>query len=484
MPGKGFTNFIKSHAGSAGIAAAMNAGDLLSADNKLRGMLGTMKDMLLMRATMATGFASLFLMMKTGIDQLVRSTGSLDAALKKLAKVQDLSRAFERLAGNMKKARIEAQLFTDFAKDKNLKFDNVAEAAKNLATFGRGVLGGVQNLNLLNDAAAGTANSLQDTVQAAIAFTEALGSGGDISRAVRNLENMGILSDKTADSFIKMKKAGATRNEMVLRFQQELSSNFAGKAAEEAGTVQGIKARNEAVGKNLKEAFAKDFAEKEAARMESDVALKEAMVPFVGRIGKTLSGIDDVFGSGLWNRIKGAAFAGADAMGMIPAPSIGPDSMEKIQALRDQKNRKGPNTQEEVQAAIDRAAAKRGVSLSEQVAVATSQGAIGAVTRAQNLQSALSRFDELKDAGFDNEQAASGAARFVQAQIATRMGQGRLSLNAQAAVSDLARIGGGGGVEGARAADVANQQLDVQTDIYNVVLEMKSIIESGEKGEL
>jgi hypothetical protein len=117
----------------------------------------------------------------------------------------------------------------------------------------------------------------------------------------------------------------------------------------------------------------------------------------------------------------------------------------------------------------------RGLAYGENISRSIQQAELtgGDSTRYRNVGAAAEKYGQLRT--FLTEDAAKKRAiEFQSNAISLQAGQNRVSLNAAAAVSDLARIGGGGNVEQAQAGveDILKQQRDLQTDMVKYLAVM------------
>src|SRR5436190_4926529 len=128
---------------------------------------------------------------------------------------------------------------------------------------------------------------------------------------------------------------------------------------------------------------------------------------------------------------------------------------------------------------LSRLEAQRGLDLQE----AEAKGDSRAVQRIQDLSVFASKLQELRDAGFGEDEAAKAAAKFAENAVAISGQQSELNLNSATVSDSLTRIGGGGGVyaPGGDATALMKRQIELHTQEVDY---LKTIATTGSQGVL
>lgn len=293
MAGKSITQFAKDNIkegvkgtfGGAGglIFGPMVIADIANADNKFKAILKTLKDIALMKPIMAGLGVAMFSGMKKAVNSLVQDTGSLKAALEKLAKIQGFEKMFAPMVGGAEAARKKVAELVILAASKNLKLEAVGEGARSLQVMTKGAFSGAQALTLMADAAKATANGFAETSGAVGQFMAAVNSGGSIDGAVESLREMGLVTNITADRLTMLQENGAGAD-MVIRELTSSMSGFTNIAAQMKDGINEINAAADRASESLQEKFGAPWVAEDVANTERMTAAMNAVAPAVGRV--------------------------------------------------------------------------------------------------------------------------------------------------------------------------------------------------------
>lgn len=281
----GLRDFIKSNASFTGGAPflGLDAVGIAASDNKLKAILKTMRDFVLIRVAMVGFFSAV----GSAVKGLVRDTGSLDAAFKKLASIQSFSRQLAPLLGGMAAARKHISEILVLEKRGPFKFEELAQASKKLETLTRGGLG-IQGLKTVGKVAIATGSDLGQTVGAVGEFYQTLREGQPIAPALEQLRQMGIISQSNADHLTKMAEGGADV-QTVLSTLFSIMDKAKKSAAGYKGELASVVAEHEKASEDLKAAFGAPFIESEAKNMQNMTDAAKAFTPVVARISQFLA---------------------------------------------------------------------------------------------------------------------------------------------------------------------------------------------------
>lgn len=278
---KNFTDQVSGKVG--GIFAASAIVEIATADNKLKQFFKTLKDIVLFRATFAAFGASLFGSMGKSIKSIIADTGSLQAALSKLRKIQGLQDTFKPLVGGADAAKKAVAGLVNLAASKNLRFEEIGEAARSLQIMTRGAFAGVGALSQINDIAKGTGNSIGTITDAVGGFSAALRSGGGIDSSVESLRQLGVVTGPAADELLKLKENGASAGQIFSKFKDDIE-DFKGSADEATGSLDEVNKAYELASANLQEKFASPFVDSDVENTKNMTAAMNGIAPVVERL--------------------------------------------------------------------------------------------------------------------------------------------------------------------------------------------------------
>lgn len=250
--------------------------NLAGSENKLKGILKIVKDLVLYPAVMKLGFIGLFTAMSKSVRALVTDTGSLEQMLKKLSQIQGLRSAFAPLVGGAEAAKKKVAELVNFASSRKLDLGDTATAAKELLVMTRGAFSSNDALDVLNDTAKATGNSFVGVASAVGQVGAQLRGGQAISSSVEELRQMGVISDATADSLNDLQSSGQDANVIFTTLTQSLRQ-FKGGAQEAQGDIEQVNKAFELAQANLQEKFASPFVESDVQNTKN---MTDAMIGF------------------------------------------------------------------------------------------------------------------------------------------------------------------------------------------------------------
>ncbi len=311
-----FKDFIKKNVAQNvanpldGAGIAFDIANLVTAENKLKAIGQLLKDLILFKPLLQIGLAGAFTAMSKSIRALLHDTGSLDAALRKLAQIQGMQRMFAPLVGGAEAAKKKVAELVNFAASKNLKLGDVGEAARSLEVMTRGAYSGAKALETIGDSAAASGNGLVGMADAVGTFYATLRGGGPIGGAAEQLREMGAISSATADELAQLQENGASNAQVFAALTSALEQAKGGMQSM-AGEVDAVNAAFEAAGTNLQEKFASPFAEGDVQNTKNWTEAMKAVAPAVSRIAQFLQILTGGFSTA---KSAAAAWAGQNAV--------------------------------------------------------------------------------------------------------------------------------------------------------------------------
>jgi hypothetical protein len=288
--GSGAASFLKSNAKFAyggGIGLAFLGADIkniFDADNKLKALLKTAKDFILIRVV----FIGLFKGVSDVVKGLVRDTGSLDAALKRLNQVQQYARQFQSFTGSLSAAKKQIAELHQLSTRGVFRFEDLVEANKSLQVFTRGAYTSIQATKQVGEVALATGNSIQDTARAVGSFYDQLRSGQPVGQAAEQLRQMGIISGSTADELTNMSETGADVTTTFGALTAALEKTGKG-AADYKNELQGVTEAHAKAAEELKVAFGAPWTDSDIQTTKNMTDGMKSITPAVGKLSQAFA---------------------------------------------------------------------------------------------------------------------------------------------------------------------------------------------------
>ena len=257
--------------------------EIATADNKLKALAKTLKDMATFRLAAGGGLAGSLAALGKGIRDLVKDTGSLDAALKRISAIQGLQRTFAPLVGGAEAARKKVAELVQLGAKTPFRFETWGAAAKTLEVMTRGAYASTQTLLAVGNAAAATGNGLSETADAVAEVHAALREGRPIAGAAEALREMGIVTAQDAQLLNTLAETGAGNTAVFGQLTAALEKHRGGMASL-AGDVEAV---NEAYAKakeNFAAAVGAPFTDEEVQNTANLTAALNALAPAAGNL--------------------------------------------------------------------------------------------------------------------------------------------------------------------------------------------------------
>jgi hypothetical protein len=234
------------------------------------------------KLVLPTAFVAAWVQMGRIVQSIVRDTGSLEAALRRLSQIQGLQRTFTPLLGGLSVAKQRvAELIQFTSRNKIFKLEEVAEASRSLQVWTRGVYSGNDALTAIQDTAINSGNGIAEVANEVGQFYATLRDGEPITQSTERLRQMGVISQQTADYLNSLQKSGASTQEVFTGLQGSLAGAKPPEAGEDLATVQQRHA--EAI-KNLQQQAGAAFTADEIQNTKNYTDAMIAIGPAVGRV--------------------------------------------------------------------------------------------------------------------------------------------------------------------------------------------------------
>lgn len=257
-----------------GLGRAARAGGVLKA--AFRDMLSPLG----LAAGLALGFS-------LSLYKAVMNSRLLQASLERAAQVQGLEVPFTRMLGSLREARTRLNELARMSASGPFKFEDLAAGNRRLETLSRGALSGARGMQMVQDAAAAAGVSTEQMAALVGGAWDDAFSGRSIEGAVRELQQLNVVSGGTADALISLERSGVRGQKLFAELEKALRGN---RGAAEAlhNTLGGLSDQLENVkGEQLGE-IGEMFAQGKMDGMRAAInlvqqwgpALKEVLMPF------------------------------------------------------------------------------------------------------------------------------------------------------------------------------------------------------------
>lgn len=266
----------------------LSAVEIAQADNKLKALVKTLFQLILFKPLIMIGLAGAFSAMGKSIRSLVKDTGSLEAALQRLARIQGFQRIFSPLLGGLDAAKLRvAALVNQASQSKLFNFEQFAAASQSLEVLTHGVYSSTDALSVLERVSGGTGNGIEASADAVGGFYDTLRAGQPIDSAAEKLRTMGLISDATKTQLIALQHSGATNAQVFDALTKALASSADGMQ-ELGDDVESVNAAYEKARTNLMTQFASPFVESDIRNTRNMTDAMNAIAPTVGRVSSLL----------------------------------------------------------------------------------------------------------------------------------------------------------------------------------------------------
>jgi hypothetical protein len=308
-PSSGMGSYLKQNAKFAygggmlgGLLLASDVKNILDSDNKLKALLKTLKDFVLIRVLVGNVFGSIAM----GMKNLVKDSGSLDQALKKLGQMQGAARGLAPFVGSLATARKRVAEMYEVSKKGPFRFEDLAEANKSLEIFTRGTFSSVAATKEVGHAALASGNSIQDVARAVGSFYDTMQKGQPVNEVTEQMRQMGVISQANAEHLNKMAAGG----EDVTGTMQQLSESLKQTTVSAGGyktELQGITEAHQKAIETMQEQFAAPFTAESTKNIQNSTAAMKAITPTIAQISKGAANLYGGFSTAVSQIVKFAA---------------------------------------------------------------------------------------------------------------------------------------------------------------------------------
>jgi len=264
-----------------------------TAENKFKAIGQAVKDIAIWRLI---GPLGIVLGVTTGIvagfRTLVRETGSLDAALRRLSSLQGLKDQFTGLLGGLTQARMRVAELVQFTDRFNQSIEDVGRGGRALEVLTRGTFATGRALEMVGNRAADTGNKFDSTAEAVGGFNQALRSGDSVAGATAQLREMGIISGSAADQIHALEASGGSMSSIWSVVVAELEKSEGAMKRHDA-SVAGVTSRYARAKEVMAEKFGSPFTQAELDTLKNSTAILDRLSPAAGRLASSMAAVSN-----------------------------------------------------------------------------------------------------------------------------------------------------------------------------------------------
>jgi len=167
------------------------------------------------------------------------AAGALAVTLKKAFTFERYTVQFKILFRDMAKAQAHLKDLQDFAARTPFQIGGIVEASRSLYVFTESVMGGVESLRMVGDAAAAVGQDLSSVAMWVGRAYSMIKAGRPFGEAAMRLQEMGVLSAKGRNAMEDLQKSGGSAADVFAILTGDLRK-FEGGMAEASRTGEGL----------------------------------------------------------------------------------------------------------------------------------------------------------------------------------------------------------------------------------------------------
>lgn len=217
------------------------------------------------------------------ISNVVRQTGSLDAALRRLSSIQIAQRGLAPFLGGMEAAKQRVAELLVMSGKGPFKFEEIAQANKDLEIFTRGAYSSAQATQQLGKVAIATGNQIGDIASAVGEFYANLREGAPIHGSAERLRELGVISQQAANNLESMTRTGAGTMEVFNRLTVEVDKTAA-SMDNMSDSIETVNAEYAKAAENLKVQFGAGWTANDVQNTKNMAVVMQAIAPAVQRV--------------------------------------------------------------------------------------------------------------------------------------------------------------------------------------------------------
>lgn len=264
--------------------------------SKLKDAATALKNLIFGIPMFQLAIVAAFTAMNKGIKAVLKDTGSLEAALKRLAAIRGLEKSLAPFVGGVDAAKTKVAELLVLAKSSNFKFEQFGSATQTLTVFTRGVYSSASALNEVADAAADTHNSLEATADVVGDFYSAIRNGQPIDSVTESMRQMGLITQQEAAYLDKLSASGAGASKMTQELNNALGAHRGGQARVLQGSnPDDVNVMSAKAISGAQQAIGAPFAEKDVANTKNYAEALQNITPMLESISTFLAKMTTAF---------------------------------------------------------------------------------------------------------------------------------------------------------------------------------------------
>lgn len=279
--------------GAASLAGP--AADLANGASKLQVASNFLKDAALDKLLgPAAAFAGLLAGSLIVVRKLVRESLILEKGLTKISRLQQIEGKFETLLKSATLAKQRIKELYEFTARSPFKFEDVAEANRQLEALTYGAFSGKKAMQMVGDAAAATGQSMSEMSERVGKLYAALSSGRSIDKIAFQLQFTGLATEGLLGKLESLEQAGAGFNEMWGEVEKVMSRT-AGGMENEMTTLESLSTKLEEARSGMQKAFAQPFVEAQSKAIVTMTNATKNLTPVLAKVGEDIAAVKGAF---------------------------------------------------------------------------------------------------------------------------------------------------------------------------------------------
>jgi hypothetical protein len=223
-----------------------------------------------------------------GLRIVLRESGSLEAAMKRLAVTKILGQQFTQFLGSVQAAKQRVEELYNFVATTKFNMAEAANASRALTIMSNGALGGSKTLEMLGRISKVTGIDLETLSATYARLNSQTRNKQDITSTVEELKDMGVISESTASNLSMLSRTGASAT-TIWTAVSESFEQVSQSAKDTEPSFEELQDRYIKLRTSMAEKFGAPFLEAERTGMQNTIKLMEALTPAVETLGKMLA---------------------------------------------------------------------------------------------------------------------------------------------------------------------------------------------------
>jgi hypothetical protein len=227
------------------------------------------------------------------LRKIVRDSQILEKGLVRISNLQQIEGKFETLLKSAALAKQRIKELYDFTKNSPFRFEDVAEANRQLQALTFGAFSGAEAMKMVGDAAAATGQSMTEMSDRVGKLYAALASGRAIDKIAFQLQFTGIATEGLLGKLEQLEYAGAGFAEKWSEVEKVLARTENGM--KNARAINDYQTKFEEATARMQKAFAEPFVDAQVKAIQTMTRATENLTPVLATIGADMAAVRAVF---------------------------------------------------------------------------------------------------------------------------------------------------------------------------------------------